>query len=227
MRCRRDRRKPEGSHIFGRPNQLATIAGFNVRVKDEREKDRNHLIEITLEVPLTHELADEILPAMARDLFQEVGSEWTPKPEIQDAAFNLSPETQLLTVRTHPDIEPVVRVSGVALRKIKAKKTDANSWVLQVTASWQLGVDTEATALIRALKSGVYVTFEVQQPTMLDPGQAPDNGQDATVDGQTGNVTKITDRKGKKGRKRSPEAEAEAQAEHGQAVDESTGTGGN
>lgn len=206
--------------MFLKQNQFATVTGFGVRVKDEREKDRNHLIEITLEVPLTHELADEILPAMARDLFQEIAGDWVPKPEMQAAEFNLAPEIQILAVRMHPETEPMFRVLGVSLRKTKAKKTDANTWVLVFTATWQLGADTEATTIIRALKSGVYVTFEVQEPNLLpDPGQAPDEGATATVD-KGGNVQNINTGRKRGGKKKTkgPEAEAKDQAAHAAQV---------
>lgn len=206
--------------MFGKQNQFATVAGFGVRVKDEREKDRNHLIETTFEVPLTHDLADEVLPAMARDLFQEVGGEWTPKPEMQDASFNIPVPGQILTVKPHPDLDALFKVTGVALRKIRAKKAEGNTWLLLFTATWTLGTDTEATAIIRSLKSGVYLTFEAQQPNMLDPGQAPEDGTTAQVDGG-GNVTSITDGKKKRAggrKKRDPEGEAKAQAEAGAAA---------
>jgi hypothetical protein len=200
---------------FGKRDQYATVAGFGVRVKDEREKDRNHLIETTFEVPLTHDLADEILPAMARDLFQDVGGDWTPKPELSQAGFNLAPAQQLMTVRNHPDLDAVFQTAGVSLRKITAKKGEANVWILSFTATWQLGGDNEAMTMIRALKSGVYLTFEAQQPTLMDVGQAPENEQVARV-AADGVVTDITERK-KRGRprKRSVDAEAAAQQAHG------------
>lgn len=204
--------------MFGKQNQFGTVTGFRVRVKDEREADRNHLIESTVEVPLTQELADEIMPAMARDLFQQSKGEWIPKPEIQAAKFDLKPAMQVMTVRTHPDLDPVFNVQGVTLRKIHAKKTDANTWILVFTATWVLGNDTEAVAMIRALKSGVYITLAQQQPSLLDEGQAPDNGKTATTD-STGNVTNITEGKKKRGRprKQSPEAEGAAQRAEGAA----------
>jgi hypothetical protein len=211
----RDRRR-EVWVMFGRSNQYATVIGFGVRVKDEREQDRNHLIESTFTIPLTHELADEILPAMARDLFQEVGGDWVPKPEMTEAVFGLAPDLQLMTVRQHPDLDPVFTVAGVTVRKIRAKKTEANTWDLQFTVTWQLGSDTEAISMIRALKSGVYLTFEVQQPTLVEEPVAITDEDEPTAPSKVAN---ITDGKKKRGRrKKNPEAEKQEQAAHAAAV---------
>src|SRR5688572_16744166 len=105
--------------MFGKRDQFATVSGFGVRVKDEREKDRNHLIETSFEVNLTHDLADQILPAMARDLFQQVKGEWAPKPEMDNAGFTLGMEIQVMTVREHPDLDPLFKTEGVNIRKVQ------------------------------------------------------------------------------------------------------------
>jgi len=188
-------------------------------VKDEREKDRNHIIETTFDVPLDFELADEILPAMARDLFQENGGEYSPKPEMQTAEFNLSPGMQLMTVKTHPDLAPIFKIQGVNLRRIKCKKTEGGTWMLQVTASWQMGAAKEATAMIQALKEVVYLTFEKQQENLLDDADAPAGGGKDVKVGKGGNVESITDAKKKKRKaRRSPEEEGMAQEEAGAAA---------
>ncbi len=200
--------------------QYAKVDKFGVRAKDERENDRNHLVETTFEINLTHELADEILPAAAKDLYNLVKGQQIPKPEVKQLTFDIAPDKQLLTVRTHPDLEPVFQVAGVTLRKIVAKKTDGGQFVLIFTTTWQLGLDNEAMTMIRALKSGVYLTFQVQQPDMLDPGQQPENIDEAKVD-STGNVASIEKGRKKKRGRQSPEAEQAAQAEHAaQAGDE-------
>lgn len=199
--------------MFGKANQYGMVAGFNVRVKDEREKDRNHLVEVTFELPLTFELADEISPAIARDLFNEHKGEWNPKPEISTLGMNLATDTQLMTVRNHPDLDPDVRIAGVNLRKIQAKKADAGTWLLAFTATWTLGDPKEAITMIQRLKLGVYLTFEAQEPQLDLRGQAD------VVDGEVvntakvdkgGNVTSITS-KPKRKRKRTPEQEAKDQ----------------
>lgn len=203
--------------MFGKENQYGKVAGFNVRVKDEREKDLNHLVEVTFELPLTFELADEISPAIAKDLYDKVKGEWIAKPEISTLGMNLAPETQLMTVRTHPDLDPEVRIAGVQLRKIVAKKAEGGAWLLAFTTTWTLGDPKEAITMIQRLKQGVYLTFVVQEPALPLTSEA-----DTVVDGevvntasvdQGGNVTSITSkpkRGGRKGR-RTPEQEAKDQ----------------
>lgn len=203
--------------MFG-ANQYATVTSFGVRVKDERENDRNHLIEVGLSVPLHHDLADEIMPQMARDLFQEISGEWQPKPEIKEAVFNLTVPTQLLTVKPHPDEAPIFQASGVSIRKVRSKKTEAGTFALHFTATWQMGADNEAMSMIRALKSGVYLSMDQQQPDLLDPGQAPANDQVAAVDADGTATVKKGKGRPKKARKLSPEAEDEAQRQHAQTV---------
>lgn len=171
--------------MFGTRNVYAMVNGFRVRVKDARQKDRNHQVEIDLEVPLTHALADEIMPAMAKDLFEEINGEWHPKPEINEASFNLSPDTQIVEVRQHPELDPIVRLPGVTIRKIVAYKGEANALLLGFTATWTLGdYEKEAVAMIRQLKSGVYMTFEAQQMNILDTSVPADQqGAKVTVAG--------------------------------------------
>lgn len=206
--------------MFGRANQYGTVSGFNVRVKDEREKDRNHLVEVTFELPLTFELADEISPAIARDLFNDHKGDWTPKPEISTLGMNIAPETQLMTIRTHPDLDPEARIAGVSLRKIQAKKGEAGSWLLSFTTTWTLGDPKEAITMIQRLKLGVYLTFEAQEPQLDLAGPA-----DNVVDGEVseakvdpgGNVVAITKRRGRRKKSESPEAEADQQSAEGTA----------
>jgi hypothetical protein len=206
--------------MFGKRDQFATVSGFGVRVKDEREKDRNHIIEINFEVPLSHDLADQILPAMARDLFQEVKKEWVPKPEMDSAAFSLGTSLQVMTVRQHPDLEAMFQTEGVGIRKVQARKTEGNTWILVFTTSWTMTDNVQAISMIRSLKSGVYLTFVEQAPSLDFQGdEPPAAGAVATV-APDGNVTNIKDGKPKKRRKVTPEDEAAAQVEEAQGKDD-------
>ncbi len=152
--------------MFGRSNVFGMINGFGVRVKDAREKDKNHLIEAKFEVPLTHDLAAEIMPAMAADLFNRVKGEWHAKPEVEELAFNLSPDLQILELREHPELPAVVRIQGVAIRKVVAYKGEADSLFLGFTTTWTLGDEQEPIAIIKRLKTGVYLTSTAQQPKL-------------------------------------------------------------
>lgn len=187
--------------MFGSKNVYAMVTGFTVRVKDEREKDRNHLVETTFEVPLTPDLAEEILPAMVADLFLDNGKELVPRPELAEAAFNLIPETQLLQIRNHPDLDPEVKLDGVTIRKVKAKKGDGGAWLLLFTCSWVLGDPATAITMIQRLKLGVYLSFTVQEPKLpLEADQVVDaqvvGGEDVPADS-----TALVPAKKRRGRK--------------------------
>lgn len=200
--------------MFGKANQYGMVEGFGVRVKDEREKDRNHLVEVDFELPLTFELADEISPPIARDLFDNVKGQWQPKPEISSLVMNLAPATQLMTIREHPDLDPSIKIAGVSLRKIQAVKVEAGGWALKFKTTWTLGDPKEAITMIQRLKLGVYITLEEQAPKLDLVNQSdvtPGPTQQALVDGG-GNVTSITagKRRGRP-RKKTPEQEAKDQ----------------
>lgn len=204
--------------MFGTKNVYAMVTGFQVRVKDEREKDRNHLIETTFEMALTPALADEVLPAMVQDLFKEDGQ---PREELAEAAFNLTPDPQLLEIRNHPDLDPEVKMSGVTIRKIRTKKADGGAWLLVFTCTWVLSEPSAAIVMIQRLKLGVYLSFQVQEPRLdLQPpdGAAADAQAepDQAADPDQGNLTLVKGKKGKLGRTRKDKAATseEVQVKH-------------
>lgn len=195
--------------MFRTTNVYGMVEGFAVRVKDEREQDRNHLVEVSLELPLTFELADEILPAMARDLFQEGPNGWDPKAEMRESIFNLDPALQIMELRTHPELPADCRIAGVGLRKIKATKSEGGTWILKFTATWTLADPKEAILMIQRLKQGVYLSFEQQEPGLpLD---------DAAL-GATMEPKDVTPKKGRKKRGGTPETEAQRQLTEGQKL---------
>ncbi len=195
--------------MFGTKNVYSMVNGFKVRVKDARQKDRNHLAEVDFEVPLTHELADEIMPAMARDIFEKVGAEYIPRPEILEAAFDLNPDSQILELREHPEMDPFVRIHGVTIRKVFTYKGEGQAVLLGFTATWNLGdYERELVQIVKRLKSGVYLSAEPAQMT-LDTSVPPDQqGSEVKTDGQ-GNVESIT-RGRRKGRKAGGEGDQPA-----------------
>lgn len=192
--------------MFGSKDVYAMVNGFRVRVKDARQKDRNHLAEVDFEIALTHALAEEIDPVMARDLYEKKAGEHQPKPEISEAVFNsIVPDVQLVTIREHPDLDTfIARIPGVAIRKINFYKGDGNALLMGFTGTWTLGdYEREAIALIKRLKSGVYMSCETQEPQLVEQADLAPEGQgtEADVD-KSGNVTNI--RKGR--RRRTPAA---------------------
>lgn len=194
--------------MFRKENVYAVVQAFGVRVKDERQQDRNHLVEVGFEVALTYDMADEILPAMARDLYLSVKGEMHPRPEMTEATFALSPPPQIMECRNHPDLAAEVRVEGVTLRKIKAVKSDGGTWALRFLANWTLGRPEEVTLMIQRLKLGVYLSFQEQQPALPVEGVVDTTATPVAEDKP----------KGRKRRKQTPEAEGQAQLSEGRKL---------
>lgn len=170
--------------MFGRQNVYATLSRFaGIRVKDEREKDRNHVVEVEWEAPLTFDLADEISPALARDLFDSEGGELVPKREIQELAPVLAVGRQIMTVRPHPDLDPLGKLAGVELRKIWITKSEAGTWLVSFLTMFPFEERT-VIGLIKHLKLGVYLTFEAEAPALDFDGKAAAAGPD--LDGDMG-----------------------------------------
>jgi hypothetical protein len=211
--------------MFGRKNVFATLSKFaGIRVKDEREQDRNHLVEIEFEAPLTFDLAADLSPALARDLYDADGGEMVPKQEIADLSPCLNLGRQIMTVRPHPDLDPLGRLPGVEIRRLRVSKADAGTWTLTWLTMFPFEERT-VIGLIRHLKLGVYLTFELEAPA-LDfegtDGKAAGAGefaqerqadlQEMPADAPRDNVTPITASKRGRGRpkgsgkRRTPEA---------------------
>jgi hypothetical protein len=174
--------------MFGQPNTRVSIVNFGgVRIKDAREQDPTHLIDISMETPFTPTLAEDISPKIMRDVFDEVHDSddgWSPKPEMTQVNLNLSPGAQILTIRAHPELEPVARVEGVLLRHVKIRKqAKADVWMLSWVNTFNL--DPEVVAgLMRYIKVGVFVTYEKQQGDLAFEG-----GDEKADDSGAGRVT--------------------------------------
>lgn len=199
--------------------QLATVRSMGIRTKDERQKDTNHIVEFTFEVPLTRDLAEEILPALAGDLFDGDGH---PKAEINNAGLiipNLG--QQMLVVRDHPELEAMATVRSVNIRNVQAKKAeDGKALVLSFQAGWVLGDDGPIMLLIRRIKKGtVYLQMEPEQTKLELPAEEAAEQPAKAARGRGGKVTDIETGK-KRGRKKAgkqptPEAVAKDQQQAG------------
>lgn len=150
-------------------------------MKDEREKDRNHIVEVEWEAPLTFDLADEMSPALARDLFDQEGADMVPKREMSEVAPVLAVGRQIMTVRPHPDLEPLGRLAGVEVRKIWVTKSDAGTWLVSFLTCFPFEERT-VIGLIKHLKLGVYLTFEQESPALPFDGKAAAAGPDRDGD---------------------------------------------
>jgi hypothetical protein len=181
--------------MFGRQNVYATLSRFaGIRVKDEREKDRNHVVEVEWEAPLTFDLADEISPALARDLYDLEAGELVPKREISEVAPILAVGRQVMTVRPHPDLEPLGKLAGVELRKIWITKSEAGTWLISFLTMFPFEERT-VIGLIKHLKLGVYLTFQAEAPALDFDGKTAAAGPDPDGDMgiHTNNVTDFAD----------------------------------
>lgn len=164
--------------MFGRQNVYATLSRFaGIRVKDEREKDPNHLVEVEWEAPLTFDLADELSPALARDLFDTDGADMVPKREMSEVAPVLNVGRQIMTVRPHPDLEPLGRLAGVAIRKVWITKSEAGTWIVSFLTMFPFEERT-VIGLIKHLTLGLYLTFEQEAPALPFDGKAAAAGKD-------------------------------------------------
>lgn len=225
--------------MFGRQNVFATLKRFaGIRVKDEREKDPNHVVEVEWEAPLTFDLADELSPKLARDLFEDEAGDMVPKREMAEVAPVLSIGRQIMTVRPHPDLEPLGRLSGVEIRKVWITKSEGGTWIVSFLTMFPFE-ERLVIGLIKHLTLGLYLTFELESPALPFDGKAAAAGEDRDDDGpvkpadqpgdmgvHTNNVVPLKGRRGRpKGSKnrRNPEAEAKAQAQEAAAKGDDDG----
>lgn len=209
---------------------FANVQGFQVRVKDQRQGDPNHIVEVKFDMQLTRDLAADIMPQMAFDLFQEVKDDtYQPKQELQQAKFSLPATNWRMQVRTHPDVAPEVTVDGVGIRKLLVTKVEAGTWLLTFTAMFTMGGEAEAVAFIRWLKKGVYLTLVAIQKDLLDAaedGGAGDQQALPTAGEDPADQAAPTPAKTRKrrGRSQAPEVERQQQmAAARQMADEDAG----
>lgn len=168
---------------------FANVQGFGVRMKAQREGDPNHIVEVRFDMPLDRELAADIMPQIATDLFQQTkkNGAFTPKQEMQKAQFRLPAKSWIMSVKSHPDADADVRVEGVGVRKLEAKKVEAGTWLLTFTAMFTMGTEAEAVVFIRLLKKGVYLTMDEQAPELpLENAKPADEEQPGLPNAEDG-----------------------------------------
>lgn len=151
--------------MFGSRNVYAMVRDVRVKVQ-QKEQDTTHTVEVKFELPLTYDLAEEILPVMARDLFRKVKSEMIPAPEIGEASFLLPMDPMNLELRSHPDLEGEAKIQGVQVKQVWATKATSGGFLLSFVVFFPLSDEAAMILLIRRIKLGVYCTFEVQEPRL-------------------------------------------------------------
>lgn len=165
-----------------------------IRIKDERENDRNLLVEFSFEAPLTADLAEEICPAWVPELFSENGRDWTPRPEFSKVTTSLAPKRQIVTLRANPDLPEFAREIGVGVKNVVVKKAaKLEAWVLSWTMTFPL-TDHLTLGLIQMIRRGVYMTCELMDPKLF-PEEADDDVVEAGAD--EGGVGKTARRRGR------------------------------
>ena len=182
--------------MFKKENVEATLDKLTFRKPAKREKDTKKEIEVTFGVPLGYRLANQVSAELGDDLYKKVNDEWKPRPEMTDSSFALQPKTWLMEMRSHPEVERAMKLSGITTRNVNASKNESNEWILYFTVQFVLVDPKEALILIRHLWQNVYLTFEEQEPEMAGFDGEPAPGTDKTADvNPRGEVEKISDRK--------------------------------
>lgn len=174
-------------------NLQVTVEQMIFRSKNRREKDPTKVAEITFEAPLDHDLARDVVPEMADDLFTSRGK---PKVDMVEASYAVKPAQYLMAARLTPAGRQQ-KISGVTIRNVVAYKAsgDANQgWMLGFTVSFILLTPEEILPFLKHLKASVFLTFEEQEPTMELEGGDEGEGSEATVN-KRGEVERIASRK--------------------------------
>jgi hypothetical protein len=173
--------------MFGKQNLYCTVQSFKgIRIKDERQNDRNLLVEFGFETPLTADLADEIRPKWVGEFFDEGPDGFTPKPDFKVVQTNLAPGRQVVTLRLNPDLEAFASVEGVTIKAVTIKKAaKLEQWVLSWTMTFPLQDDL-MMGLIRSIRTGVHMTCVLMDPKLFPEDDAnPDaDGDGDATDGQ-------------------------------------------
>lgn len=194
-----------GSNPEGR-NLRVTIVNFgSVRVKDKRQQDPTHLIDVSFEVPFTPEIAAILGDRVLRNSFDEAPKTeegWIPKPDVDEIKLVMQPGAQILTIRAHPDMPPVATIENVLIRHVKlSKQQKADVWMLSFVNTFPLIPDIVAQVM-RFIKAAVYVTYEQQQTDL--PFEEGERKPDPSGAGQ-----QMTPRRGRRRRGQAATAEQE------------------
>lgn len=178
-------------------NLQVVVERITFRSKNSREKDPTKIVEITFEAPLDRELAIDVVPEMADDLFTSRGK---PKVDMADVGYNVKPGQYLMAARLSPAGRQQ-KLSGCTIRNVNAYKAsgDANgAWLLGFTVAFILLTPEEVLPFIKHLRQAVFLTFEEQEPTMdLQDGDDAGGGAEAKVN-RRGEVESISERRGGK-----------------------------
>jgi hypothetical protein len=157
--------------MFGTDSVFCIVRDLRVKTF-KKEQNTSQQVEVTMETPLTRDLADSILPAMARDLYRKVKDEYVATPELGEVSFLLPLDPMIVDLRNHPDLPVEAKLEAVQIKQIWAKKADSGSWDLSFVMFFGFGDPAPIIMLIQRLKQGAYVTCTVMEPKLPMDGDA-------------------------------------------------------
>jgi len=194
--------------------QLAHVDGVTIRPKDLRQKDPNNLIEFVIRIPIDRELVDEIMPALARDLYEDDGS---MRPEVGGLSPVFTPPLSMQTVTAfeHPDLSAFATYSNAQIRDpYISRGADGESFVLTFKVGWIFkGVKAELALISKIKRGSLYLSMAPEQGDLLADERKTETGEPAAAKTGPKAVEKPKTRRGRK----QPEAEAQQQIQEGQA----------
>jgi len=158
------------------------VQSLHFRVKDAREKDTQTIAEVTFEVSLTPTLAARVIENMPDDLYIEgKNGRRAVKEDVREIEYDLPSAAYLIEVRSRPDIQKHLRLSGVTVRKLSAyKNAEGDGFNLGFTLSFLLLDPEEALLFVKHLRKPLWLTFAEQQPVLPDLTEGA-AGQDVDV----------------------------------------------
>jgi hypothetical protein len=165
--------------MFGAQQYITVSDIGKVRKKDKRQEEKSFLFDVTMECPLTPELADDLGgQGLVAKLWDRVRGAYQPTKLLDKSSIPIRQKRQVVTLTASPEAEvkPFAKIEGVAIKKIRARKIEGESWLLQ----WQcvLGWDKNvADRLVYVLGEGIYATFEEQQGNFIDDEEKPKRGR--------------------------------------------------
>lgn len=174
-------------------NIAGMVEGLTFRKKNKREADSTRIAEITVAMAMDYDLAKDVLPEMASDLFI---SRAKPKTDLREAVFNIPSKTYLMTVRETAAARQQ-KIPGCTIRAVVAYKADVSrdsDWLLGFTVAFIMLSPDEMTGFLKRLFSTMYFTFEEQEPAIEFDGGEDEQGAETKVN-KRGEVESIADRK--------------------------------
>lgn len=168
--------------MFTTKNLAMTQTGLTIAVRTAND-EHTHVLTASFTLPLTHELAEELGPSVARDLFilaqRNNGPEWLPKPEMTNVRLLIETSAYIVDILPHPEAplrKKHDRIPGVRIKGIGANKGETPNgalWNLHFAMTFEVADFNHLVRLAQGLKLTQYLSFEEEQPALKQ--QTSDN----------------------------------------------------